>query len=352
MHGGVPDKALRNWGDFRKSLMRRESFDPDKFGTPEDISAANDPGGWFDVPAELNQWSLSSRRVYSLSADLQLLLEATTLEKLCYSDIHLPFPSFGISLATPFRMVGEASCDFILVTSDVKSIKLRYLGKSCDRTQRVPQKLVERASAALTAGRAIEQKRIFEEMGRYCEGYTSTATYFLMEGNLRIPATPALFPLESFINLRKSETKEGLAQALNDLVMSDPKYPITLVIGLGLYLKGLSSKPSARHANWNGPGLANVDPRTIVSDSQVCSVGYEGTISEYDRQFVALIREKGLERAIKEMGVHFRSAHWRRPVGLGQDPTASRTVRVSSTMVRPDRLPTEGVTPTAVKEVG
>ena len=90
--------------------------------------------------------------------------------------------------------------------------------------------------------------------------------------------------------------------------------------------------------HWQIPPIST-SPGTVLSEADVCTVTYESILSPEDKRFFNLIQEKGLSQALKEMGTHFRCAHWRRPPGKGDDSSAPKTVHVKSAIVRPDRLP-------------
>ena len=119
-----------------------------------------------------------------------------------------------------------------------------------------------------------------------------------------------------------------------------------IVLGLCLYLNTLEGRSTKRvnpMPKWER--AHSTDPRTLLVESEVLTVTGENILSSDDQRFYSLMKEKGLSVALKEMGVHFRSAHWRRPPGKGDDRTAPKTVRVRSCYVRPDRLPPEGLPP-------
>ena len=67
------------------------------------------------LPFALLTWSRSSRRVFSLSRDLQVLLDATSLEGVAWSDIQLPFDSFVVTLERPLIDPRGAKFDTVLV---------------------------------------------------------------------------------------------------------------------------------------------------------------------------------------------------------------------------------------------
>jgi hypothetical protein len=66
------------------------------------------------LPASLAAWTMHSRRVYRLSQDLQRILLVTSLERIRWTDVLLPFPSFAIELYEPVRQ----DFKFILITTD------------------------------------------------------------------------------------------------------------------------------------------------------------------------------------------------------------------------------------------
>lgn len=82
-----------------------------------------------------------------------------------------------------------------------------------------------------------------------------------------------------------------------------------------------------------------IDEKAVTDGAEIFSVQCEHTLSEHEYHIHALMREKGITGAMRELGSHFRSAHWRRPPGKGDDPEASKTVKVRWTLVNEKRLP-------------
>ena len=58
-------------------------------------------GSLADLPEELSDWTQSSRRVFYLTRELQMLLALTSFEKITWGDIPWPFRSFVIVLEEP-----------------------------------------------------------------------------------------------------------------------------------------------------------------------------------------------------------------------------------------------------------
>lgn len=97
---------LKHGHEFRKFLLsRKETFDTARFFGPNEVALKMDVIKSLAafLPIELHDWSISSRRVYAMSEDLQMLLQIASLKNVCWSDITWPFPSFALNLPFPIR---------------------------------------------------------------------------------------------------------------------------------------------------------------------------------------------------------------------------------------------------------
>jgi len=112
---------------------------------------------------------------------------------------------------------------------------------------------------------------------------------------------------------------------------------IRVVVGMCLYLKTLPSG-SPHQSEWRPvPRSGLPDPKAISNEAQVCTVSSCYKLTTQERVMLGLEGTKQ-EKALYELSCHFRAGHWRRPPGMGSDPTAPKTVHVRPCIVRKDRL--------------
>jgi len=111
------ENAVLHWHQFRKRLLSlgQEQIDIERFLPPKHKSFENSTLANFAVP--LSQWCLNSRRIYNLTEELQVILDATSLEGVTWQDVCLPFPAFAIKLDRPMIDVEGTRFDFIMVTT-------------------------------------------------------------------------------------------------------------------------------------------------------------------------------------------------------------------------------------------
>ncbi|MES2087536.1 MAG: hypothetical protein V4467_00935 [Patescibacteria group bacterium] len=318
-------------------------------------------GGNLLLPLELHQWSCRSRRIYSVTSELQQFLETTSTKHITWNDVTLPFDSFGIALSIPLKSFnrGESgvrtvtsNCDFILVTRQSipeKRFTLLIRQIAIDPNYVHPAKgLRQHIDELLQSGKYSKASTILEERIatiRASSGYMSLLRLNLSEEEFNSPLSLVLDsdPMVLAHPLASSEAKEyGETE-----IQSVARLSIRIVVGLCLYLEslGTKSKGKGKLAEPIWERQTSTDPRTLVSESQVLTVTGENLLSAQDERLYKLTQEKGLAQALKEMGAHFRCAHWRRPPGKGDDGSALKTVHVKSCFVRPDRLPPEGLPP-------
>ncbi|MEA2715373.1 MAG: hypothetical protein QOG91_401 [Candidatus Parcubacteria bacterium] len=352
----------KSFGEFRQFLLSRNPRFPDKFLWDTESERQRDYlyGGWFHLPQEIHMWSVSSRRIYRIGEELQQFFEITSLGNVTFNDITLPFEAFGIALSSAIRdprnrkqlgLSNVTSDDFLLVTrqpgcEEGINLHMRLIGidpNFCPLAKKVKQR-IDRLIAWGTYTKALA---VIEEVQQRVEKSDSNSSVPM----LMVPKSHMNMPIREFLQNEpiSAVLRAGAdSQEIEECVQATVRTITRIVIGLCLYLDSLSRKRKAqspRSPAWTPPETVETDPAALLSEAQVCTVSHESLLSDHDRKFCALIREKGLPEALREMGTHFRRAHWRRPPGKGDDPTAEGTVHVSSTIVRPDRLPDIGLPP-------
>jgi hypothetical protein len=113
---------------------------------------------------------------------------------------------------------------------------------------------------------------------------------------------------------------------------------LRLALGLGHYILNFPQSQSGdgTHAS---PSASRLPLRVITKGAHVCTI--EGTF-KLTREERSVLRDYASGREISSP--FFREGYYSRPIGLGSDPTAKRTVWHRPTIVRRDLLP-EGTLP-------
>src|SRR3989344_2041735 len=336
-----------HWQDFRPALLtcltpkerhgelQQSVLDHKRFmGGGEVRGYLHGPIG--ELPQLLWEWSCSSRRIYAVRPELQMVLAATSLHRITWGDIVLPFDSFGIELQKPFVDHKGRKFPFILVSKRKEGSEAQdpenkakgtihflllnegvadYVPLSRDARQQIEVALARRDHRLAV--------RLVNPINERMHGTEFTSVMFDigMSFNRCVEDQPDEVSGDEF-NIR---ALQPIWQAL-----------LRISLGLGLYLKNLP--PGSSHASaWTPyePGTKN-DPRAVSHAAQVCVVENCYTFSREERVMLGL--EKSAAGTGREISCHWREGHWRRPPGLGKDPAAEKSVHVRPTLVRRDRL--------------
>lgn len=340
--------AVANWQNLRKTLLDiqpnmtdeelRQKMEPFHFAPAIRGNArVRDQEAFLDhVSLYVARWIRDSRRVFNISEDLQLLLDATSLEGVTLEDLRLPFDSFLISLAKPvFEKIPaqgtlgaeEVGADTVMVLNlrDVNTVFLWVMSMSNDNYQALTQTQKQEILKYLKRGngKKINQlvARRLENLG-WCAGVG--------------------FGITPDMRSRPIVEVAGMLPR-KDLHFSDRM--IRIVAGMCLYLKSLP--PATPYAsNWNPvhQNLAGDRILGVIDESHVCEVSTQFKLTASERRvFTNHTQEVMATREHKNV-VHFRSGYWSRPKGFGHDPNALKTVWTRPTIVndhllRPGELP-------------
>lgn len=342
--------------EFRKWLLTRkpgEVFDHDRFsGKGEAYDAIGKLlGHAADFPLYLTGWTVCSRRVYRLTSELQLLLNATSLQDVLWSDIHLPFDSFAIALENPIVDSKGKEFDTIMVlrfgdTRDAAATVFLGFFVLCSDVEKLPP-LSEAEKIYISR---IVRKKKFERLKSFLNKRDDETRKHILD----------FLPGWEFL-LKENRIADMLVTAsLNELAKKshgeskdwyEDERPVCesamrIVLGLCMYLKSLPPLPAVTpyRSDWTPiPHPRKDDPLAVTKGSEVCTVSSIYTISEEERMILTNIQRVPGSQGGWEVRAHFREGHWRRPKGKGHDPTAQKTVWVRPTIVRRDRLPEGGV---------
>jgi hypothetical protein len=296
-------------------------------------------------PVALASWTMHSRRVFHIAADLQVLLNSTMLDGVLWRDVKLPFKSFAVSLEIPIVDHRGAKYDCILFGEEPRYgkdwEKETYIGvrlfhaKFGGGVRQISPDCHNDIVEAMKRGRWEHAQKTLEYVSkpetnpffpiRIC-------TYFLDDKVKNYPVTTNIGEID--VDDRPKEFQHHAPP--EESIHFDAAARI--VVGLCLYLQTLPPSSSAR-SEWKKHERVGKkpDPRAITNDAQVCTVSCTHKLSAEERQVTgndAQMRKKSLY----ELCAHFRRGHWRRPPGQGHIPDAPRIVWVRPTLVRRDRL--------------
>lgn len=324
-HKPLPN-ILAQPNGLRKHLLRIENieqFDFESFcalpGVFRDVitkgnNSSFELGRSESFPLHLANWITQSRRVYHLDEDLELSLAATSLDGVRWSDLSLPFDSFGISLERPFKSTsGKDEYDFILVSRLKNPQNALCFSMFSSRLKDVHP--VSRIKLKMYA-RAIQNGNK-EKMLKFGKEIYQDYEYQISIKN----------PEEQLINNSIPNVENGDA--------------LRLAAGVLLYLSTFS-REQQKDRNVISPWQKILKTRTlpdsnaITNESEICTVHSTRLLSSQEREVFrrAIInREPGYQ-----VSAHFRAGHWRRPPGTAQNLDQEKTVWVRPTLVRRDRL--------------
>lgn len=304
------------WRDFRGYLLglrQGDAFDSCRFIGPTELQTAFPAAA--PIATELARWSSQSRRVFSLSEDLQFLLEGTDLGDFKIRDIPWPFPSFLVTLAVPIVSWEGVCWDAILVSSAGESgpvVTFRLLAQGLETRGGFTPRIIGDLEDALRRKKVSRMRTLLQR-------YQDTLRHIPM----------ALLELN-----KQTGSPISAVQGIVDAHSADLEAAVRIVTGLALYLTTLQSG-GGHQSSWTPVCPSTKDPTVIINTALVCSVSSTHVIEPTMRQ--AIISGRHTE-STNELRVHFRRGHWRRPPGQGSDPLAVKAVHVRPTMVRADRL--------------
>lgn len=332
------EKAVVNASNFRKTLLKfkasQSQIDISDFMPPRDGNFKTVALPALALP--ISQWCTNSRRVYSITEELQAILDATSLDGVIWQDVSFPFASYALSLKNPVVDPEGDLFDFIIVTiysvvedngSRSPRIGLFFFSRECDEYEPMTEDNRQNFRIRMRRGEwehILKIRQSFaEKINRICCSYIKLMGTDFNEHVLstaeRVYAScePSRYSKDSSVNVWDSM--------------------IRIVVGMCLYLKTLPSK-SPHQSEWRPvPRSGLPDPRAISNEAQICTVSSCYTLTTEERVMLGLQGTRQ-EKAAYELSCHFRQGHWRRAPGYGNNPDAPKTVHVRPCIVRKDRL--------------
>lgn len=322
-----------HWHEFRRYLLSLLTnplldFDRERFIGPPEVAKFLATEGKFSLflPEALAAWTRHSRRVFHVTSDLQMLLDATSLEGITWADVSLPFESFAITLEAPINDWEENEYDCILVSrewdteADRSVVGIRLMPHAMDDNWMVSRKTRQIITRQLKRKQWAEaERRIKHEVSKKI--LMRTKIRYIDPASRDIQVTAQIFDVSH------------IGQGQRDISVERAS---RLVVGLCLYLSALP--PGSPHqSNWMPIARHGTpDPGAITQEAEVCTVWSTHTLTPQEREIIDPQVER--KRRPYELSAHFRKGHWRRSPGQGSNPNAPKIVWVRPTLVRKDRL--------------
>jgi hypothetical protein len=271
-------------------------------------------------PYCLASWVKSSRRVFKVESDLQMLLDATSLEGVTYGDIRFPFQSFMVELERPLVDDQLQRYSSILVTSDQGDdgeIKCLWFYIISDDTMHQKTLMAEDRQKLRNALQKNNDGRI-KKIAMKLDGFQKKTPWLMFQSR----------------SLLSDELIEG-SLVIDTVQQNIFMVAIRVTLGLCLYLKSLPVG-SDRVSDWRLiERVQSLKGRAVSNNSQACSVASTFKLSAEER-FAFSDRDEEPTRSFGEKCCHFRRGTWCKPPNSG--PEARRTKWRRPTIVRLDKL--------------
>jgi hypothetical protein len=343
----------KHWRDFREYLKNETA----RYGAGEvytDCRFISGNRSWAHIQAldnvarDLHGWCLTSKRVFALAQDLQILLGATAVDSVKWSEIEFPFPCFALRLAEPI-VHKDQKYDLLLV----RYTKVRGQDGLADG---ISVTLVQEGVRTYSAITATERKAIRNalDMNELRRAANLTQTHI----GKRFHLIPQTFDAANLGNMSLA-TEITIDTCLTPLAIDADKVTdetasvmtkiLRLIGGFCLYLKTLPVK--SPHINREiTPGISGVRGPAVTDNQELLLLTSENTLSDEDRAIFRDLEneEPGSVAASRKRGEYlkprYRSGYWHRPLGKGDDPLYPKTEWTRPTIARKD-LRNRGILP-------
>lgn len=332
---------VKHWQSLRSALLRIhvDGFDNEKFVGPSPAEHTQYmPSFEFSqsrmLSARVAEWTKSSRRVYHVPVDLQLLLMTTSLEGVDWSMVKLPFDSFLISFDQPL-VFKSGVIDSILIARETWGY-VDTLGIQTIVTTIPTMESVFVGDQRLRIAKAIE-KGDAESLAYALDKLSGAIKNRMTDGGgLWLTQSNCLAPNGFISKFEKSER-----------IDNESRFIFRIIFGLLLYLQSRPSRDvTPRGWEKSSPAIKSAS-RLIRIPSEVCLVRSIYTLDDSERRALSPV----LRGNYAEVTPHHREGHWRRPPGRGNDPTHKKTVWVRPAIVRPDKLGEGGLPPGSTEHI-
>lgn len=333
------DGPVKHWRSLRTALLNihTDGFDVEKYVGPSiykhtPIMQEFEFSSFRWLSSRVAEWTKSSRRVYRVPKDLQLLLAATSLKDVDWKMVKWPFDSFLISLEEPL-IFGETTVDAILITKEVlDGHELKVIGMVSTDMPTMESVFIgdqrSKIEKAIREGHPKSLAYAREKLASAMKRTAGSGTTWYVNKSCFDPQGLA----SRFEEAKLAESSDEILEA---------RVVFRIVFGLLLYLQ---SRPATELVprGWQKSTFERREgpDRLIRLPSEVSLVKSIYSLSHSEREAL----EPVLRGHYVEVAPHHREGHWRRPPGKGDDPDHPKTVWVRPTIVRRDKL-VEGALP-------
>lgn len=349
--------GMDHWKEFRKHLLSATNveFDQAKFGQnlnsytyitegkrgPKETIDLHLPTG--SITETIFGWMKSSRRVFSLSHDLQTLLGATSLDDVRVGDLRFPFEAFVVELAEP--IVGKTGNNYdMILFGKIHDNRVGGLLIPDRITEYTPLSLKHKSELQKLAERK-KWERLYRKLPsaeRYLLSYNNmhTGFYWWCDHDLENLVTEQVSKHQQRIDRKMETSGRNTSECVNyhpDTAVGDivtEQYALRVVAGLCLYLRTLP--PNSPHkGTWEKVDIEplRIPVQAITDESQICTISTEFVLSSEEQRVFRGSQVSEELAGSRKINPHFRRGFWRRPTGLGHDPTAEKTIWVRPTIV-------------------
>ncbi|OGH64497.1 MAG: hypothetical protein A3J66_00920 [Candidatus Magasanikbacteria bacterium RIFCSPHIGHO2_02_FULL_47_14] len=355
----IYDQGIKNWAGLRGHLLKARpettlDADFEKMHPVKDKAL----GSLSTFPRALYRWLGCSKRIYTIPANLQVLLHATSLQDVALGDLRLQFPSFVLSLAIPIVDELGKRFDTILISQDeiredLFALQIFVLG---EHTEEYARRMKACAREVSTHVKRRNELAAQTSINRWIGAQNRGEEYASPHIHRLAPIVSLHVTIPELVKVAATRRKpgEGLDGFSPDQLSewghrdnaADMHEFRTVVYGIVfnvlLYLRTLGTTPPFEATRGGGrprePRQGQPDLGAITDEALVCRVADDVELPlEIMQQFGKGYRA-GRHHGT-ELSAHFRTGHWRRPPGFGEIPFAEKTVWVRPTLVRRDRLP-------------
>lgn len=347
----IIDGPLSHWSEFRKYL---NDFDPQKtFDRRRFCGETNQTGR---VGLSLNApllagWAAHSRRVFQVNEAVQEKLESIDPGRMLLSDLTWPLDSFGISFEKPVFKFDGYTYRFALVSNykdllyperDQNQLAIAFLPDWMRKYYGIRQEKREKARKYFEAGK---QTKVMAVLDKYVERLLNREDSGVKTWQCSPNKNIKINTLTNFDQARDKGYVAGREQGFSLKKASREGVDVIFkaceaVLNLVIFLETIGGECTQKLPEGVPPAEERPEQnrgKSLTTSSDVFEVDNEHIVQSVNRLSVPG------NKSDRELRPHWRRGHKRRPPGKGDDPTAEKTVEVSPTLVRGDKLGEENI---------
>ncbi len=343
MEGGYAQGLAENGYSFTKEYFHYapefRSYLAHSFGQPFDgrfipEEIPDDEGRQTSdiLPVFFHAWVNSSKRIYHLDKFLANMFLATSLKKVDCEDLHFPFGSFALTLEQPITDMEGNSFDCLLFADSLDLYGKKYLSILLLDIKWKSVKLMDQ-SVTDKIRWAIRKKR-WNKIDKKIKQYDFDL----------ISNRPNIKRYYIARDLWTGDITQFVQQYRSLLIEldHDDKFWLRvfkILMGVCFFFQNMPNIIKKVQINPVClPGAQSKDPEAdkLFKTSQIFTFAHERIISQKEREAFSQLDTDYLTGTAKSP--HFRSGHWRRPPGYGQDPNCPKTIWVRPCLINADQL--------------